>query len=204
MADPETHGGRSPGAGRDEDLSGLLRTFQPGDRVAEERLFRAVYEELARMAHRQLLQERTGHSLQTTALVNEAYLRLVDGSWQHDWQGRRHFFWAAAESMRRILVEHARRLGAAKRGGGWDRVELDPDRLGIERGPALVALDDAITSLESFDPRKALIVKLRYFVGLTVEETAQVVDLGPRTVKQEWRIARLWLRRELVGPGGSE
>lgn len=188
----------------DEELTELLRTFRSGDREAEERLFRSVYDELARMAHGQLLRERAGHSLQTTALVNEAYLRLADGSWDQNWQSRRQFFWAAAESMRRILVDRARRMAREKRGGARKRVDLDPDDLGLARSEELVALDDALSELETLDQRKSLIVKLRYFVGLTVEETAEMVDLCPRTIKEEWRIARLWLRREIAGAAETE
>lgn len=185
------------------ELTALLRAFTAGDRAAEEQLFRSVYDELSRMAHQQLRGERAGHSLQTTALVNEAYLRLADGSWDRSWHCRRQFFWAAAESMRRILVDRARRAGRARRGGAWKRVNLDPECFPSQCDEELLALDETIAKLEALDPRKAHIVKLRYFVGLTVEETAEIVAVSPRTVKEEWRIARLWLRREIAGKDGS-
>jgi len=185
-----------------EDLSVLLRAVREGERDAEDRLFALVYRELQRIAHRQLLDEPAGQSLQTTALVNEAYLRLAGSSGGQSWENRRHFFWAAAESMRRILVDRARSRRRLKRGGDRTRLDIDLDhvcRIGSEREPEILDLDDALTKLEAFDPRKAKIVQLRYFVGLTVEETAEIMEVSPRTVKEEWRVARLWLYREING-----
>lgn len=185
-----------------ESVSQLIEAARGGDSEAEARLFGTVYRELHRLARTQLAKERAGITLQTTALVHEAYLRLAGNSWKQGWEGRQHFFWAAAESMRRILVDHARRRGALKRGGGRSRTDLEVAEVvsdEAERDDAMtLSVDEAIRGLESLDPRKAVVVKLRYFVGMTVDETAQALDLSPRTVKSEWRVARLWLRREIA------
>ncbi len=143
--------------------------------------------------------ERPNHTLQPTALVNEAYLRLVDGT-RVEWQNRAHFFGIAARAMRQILVDHARELAAAKRGGGWQRVTLD-ERLDVvsEGEIDVVDLDAALSQLAEMDVRMARIVELRFFAGLTAEEVAEVLDISRRTVQREWRVARMWMRRELSG-----
>ena len=173
-----------------------LTSVRSREAGSESRLFALVYEELRAIAHRKMGGERSGHILQTTALVNEAYLRMV-GREKQDWEGRRHFLGAAAESMRRILVDQARSRDRLKRGGGWKRAPIDPASLAIERDPDLLALDDALENFAALDERKSLVVKLRYFVGLSIEEIAEVLQVSPRTVKEDWRIARLWLRREI-------
>jgi RNA polymerase sigma factor (TIGR02999 family) len=156
-----------------------------------------VYEELRRLAGHYLRLERPGHTLQPTALLHEAFLRLV-GQREVVWQNRAHFFGIAAQMMRRILVDHARRKMAAKRDASAYRVELAlPEGEAEDREPELLALDEALTQLEELDPRQARIVELRFFGGLTVEETAEVTGVSTRTVKREWRTARAWLRSEL-------
>jgi RNA polymerase sigma-70 factor (ECF subfamily) len=157
-----------------------------------------VYEELRRLAHRYMEGERRGHTLQTTALVNEAYLRLV-GYNRMRWQDRAHFFAVSAQVMRRILVDHARRHNV-KRGAGVQHVDLDEAAV-VARDPTadLVALDDAMTALASLDPRKGQIIEMRFFGGLSVEETAEALDVSPATVRRDWSIAKLWLYRELAG-----
>jgi RNA polymerase sigma factor (TIGR02999 family) len=182
-----------------KDVTQLLADWSHGDREALDKLMPLVYDELRRVASHYLRRERPGHTLQTTALVHEAYLRLVD---QKDvrWENRAHFFSIAAEAMRRILVEHARSHHAAKRGGGGPKLSLDeavdwPE----ERAVDLVALDDALTSLTAIDPQKSRIVELRFFGGLTMEEVAQLLGVSLATVERGWRIAKLWLRREITG-----
>lgn len=178
-------------------MTGLLAAWSQGDHAALERLIPLVERELQRLAHRYLRRERPGHTLQTTALVNEAYLRLA-GQRETRWQNRAHFFGIAASMMRRILIDHARKVAGAKRGGGAPRVPLDEERVvGEERAAELVALDDALEALASVDERKARIVELRYFAGLSVEECAEVLHVHPDTVGREWRRARAFLRREL-------
>ena len=165
-------------------------------------LFPAVYEELRRLAGRHLRRERPDHTLQPTALVHEAYMRLAE---QHGaaWPSRAHFFGAAAVMMRRILVNHAHAHNAAKRGGGVTRVTLDESvSWAGERDVDLVALDEALTALADQDPRQGRVVELRFFAGLSVEATAEVLGISPATVKREWSVAKAWLRRELTrGPG---
>ncbi len=179
------------------DLSILLRAWSSGDESALERLAPLVYDELHRLAHRYMARERAGHTLQTTALVNEAYLRLVDVN-SVQWQDRAHFFAIAAKLMRRILVDFARTRGYQKRGGNLQRVSFD-EALVITPKPSedLVKLDDALQSLAEMDPRKAQVVELRYFGGLSVEETAAVLKVAPITVMRDWNIAKLWLCKEL-------
>jgi len=179
------------------DLSILLRAWSSGDESALERLAPLVYDELHRLAHRYMARERAGHTLQTTALVNEAYLRLVDVN-SVQWQDRAHFFAIAAKLMRRILVDFARTRGYQKRGGNLQRVSFD-EALVITPKPSedLVKLDDALQSLAEMDPRKAQVVELRYFGGLSVEETAAVLKVAPITVLRDWNIAKLWLCKEL-------
>jgi RNA polymerase sigma factor (TIGR02999 family) len=164
-----------------------------------------VYAELRRVAARSMRRERAGHTLQPTALVNEAYLRLRKDHGQR-WQNRTHFLAIAALSMRQILVERARARGAAKRGGGGQvRVTLaDIPAPTADESPDLLALDEALTALERIDPGKARIVELRYFGGLTVEETADLVGVSPATVKRSWTMARAWLKRELSAPAGAK
>jgi RNA polymerase sigma-70 factor (ECF subfamily) len=185
-----------------EDVSALLRAWSGGDGAALDRLTPIVYEELRRLASYYMKGERDGHSLQTTALVNEAYLRLVNIQ-RMQWQDRAHFFAVSAQLMRRILVDYARRHNL-KRGGGMVQVSLHDGAL-ITPGKDLdiVMLDGALTSLAAMDPRKAEIVEMRFFGGLNVEETAEVLRISPITVKRDWRAAKLWLYRELTGGGDA-
>jgi RNA polymerase sigma-70 factor (ECF subfamily) len=187
-----------------DDVSTLLRAWSDGDRSALEKLTPIVNEELHRLAQRYMKGERPGHSLQTTALVNEAYLRLVDYE-RMQWHNRAHFFAVSAQLMRRILVDHARRHNL-KRGGGAPRVSLDEAAMigGLEAPTDIAALDDALNALERLDPRKVQVVEMRFFGGLTVEETAEVLKVSPVTVKREWRGARAWLYRELTGGTADE
>ncbi|MGA3040273.1 MAG: sigma-70 family RNA polymerase sigma factor [Bryobacteraceae bacterium] len=181
-----------------EDISMLLRAWSDGDQSALEKLTPFVYGELRRLASRYLKRERPGHSLQTTALVNEAYLRLVDYE-RMQWQDRAHFFAVSAQVMRRILVEHARRHNL-KRGGGVPHLSLEEAAVvGGGQDADLVALDDAMNGLARIDPRKVQVVEMRFFGGLSVEETAEVLKISPVTVKRDWRGARAWLYRELTG-----
>jgi len=178
------------------DLTALLRDASEGDQNALDRLMPLVYGELRKIAASYLRQERKDHTLQPTALVHEAYLRLTH---QKDvaWQNRAHFFGIAAQMMRRILVDHARKRQAAKRdASAWKVATAEVDD-GAESAPELLALDRALEELEKIDPQQAKIVELRFFGGLTVEETAEVAGISPRTVKREWRTAKAWLRREI-------
>jgi RNA polymerase sigma-70 factor (ECF subfamily) len=176
----------------------LLRAWSNGDTSALERLTPIVYEELHRLARRYMRGERPDHSLQTTALVNEAYLRLV-GYERMKWQNRAHFFAVSAQLMRRILVEHARRHNL-KRGDGVPHVSLDEAALvGGNRAADLVALDDAMNTLAQLDPRKAQVVEMRFFGGLSVDETAAVLKVSPATVMRDWSTAKAWLYRDLAG-----
>ena len=184
-------------------MSGLLRAWSNGDQSALERLTPIVYDELHRLARRYMRRERSGHSLQTTALVNEASMRLVDYR-RMEWQNRAHFFAVAAQLMRRILVEHARRHNL-KRGGGLAHVSLDEAPvIGGSEDADLAALDDAMNALERIDPRKVQVVEMRFFGGLSVEETAEVLKVSPVTVKRHWRAAKAWLYRELTGRSGAD
>ena len=179
-------------------VSGLLRAWSDGDRAALDRLTPIVYDELRRLASRYMRSERTGHSLQTTALVNEAYMRLVDYK-SMQWQNRAHFFAVSAQLMRRILVDHARRHNL-KRGGGVQHVSFeDTAEVGGDRAADLVALDDAMHALARIDPRKVQVVEMRFFGGLSVEETAEVLKVSPVTVMRDWNTAKAWLYRELTG-----
>jgi len=179
------------------DVTGLLRAWGNGDRGAIERLTPIVYQELRRLARRYLRGERAGHSLQATALVNEAYVRLVDYK-RMQWQNRAHFFAVSAQLMRRILVEHARRRNL-KRGGAVQHVSLeDAAEVGQGRPTDLVALDDAMNALGRFDARKVQVVEMRFFGGLSVEETAEVLKVSPVTVMRDWNTAKAWLHRELT------
>ncbi len=178
-------------------ITQLLIRWRDGDRVALDELLPKVYNELRRLANHYLRQERAGHTLQPSDLVHEAYLRLVDEK-EVDWQNRAHFFGIAAVRMRHILVEHARSRQAAKRGGGEYRLSLsEADRPAERRDVNLLALDDALQRLEAMDAQKARIVELRYFGGLTIEETAEALKISPATVKRDWSMARAWLRSEI-------
>ena len=184
--------------GQFRDVSGLLQAWAAGDRGALDRLTPVVYDELRRLARGYLRRERTGHSLQTTALVNEAYVRLVDYK-RMQWQNRAHFFAVSAQLMRRILVEHARRHNL-KRGADVQHVSLEAAaEVGGARSDDLVALDDALKALERLDHRKAQVVEMRFFGGLSVEETAEVLKVSPITVMRDWNTAKAWLYRELAG-----
>ena len=179
------------------DVTGLLRAWGNGDHGALERLTPVVYEELRRLARRYLRGERAGHSLQATALVNEAYVRLVDYK-RMQWQNRAHFFAVSAQLMRRILVEHARRRNL-KRGVAVQHISLEEAaEVGRGRRRDLVALDDAMNALARFDARKVQVVEMRFFGGLSVEETAEVLKVSPVTVMRDWNTAKAWLHRELT------
>ena len=177
---------------RPEEVTGLLVAWSKGDETAYEKLVPLVYDELHKLAHRYMSRERPGHTLQTTALVGEAYLRLVDQ--KVHWQNRSHFFAIAAEVMRRILVDYARQRQYAKRGGDAQKVELNEAMvMARERSRELVALDEALKELAKFDQRKSRVVELRFFGGLSVEETAEVLKISVNTVKRDWSTARTWL-----------
>lgn len=181
---------------RVEDVTSLLIASSNGDQEALNRLLPLVYDELRRLANRYLHRERVDHTLQPTALVHEAYLRLIDQ--KVTWANRAHFFGVAAEMMRRILIDHARTRQAAKRGSGGMKISLD-DILEIsdERAADLIALDEALKALAEFDQQKARVVELRYFGGLSIEETAEVMGVGTATITRQWRLAKAWLYHEL-------
>lgn len=186
----------TPSSSRQE-VTQLLGDWSSGDAGALERLIPLVQPELHRLAHHYMSRERAGHTLQTTALINEAYLRLADNS-NPRWQNRNHFVAAAAQLMRRIMVDHARERLSLKRGGGAVRVTLDESAwVTNSRSEELLALDEALENLAKLDPRKSQIVELRYFGGLTAEETADFLDLSLRTVEREWNMAKAWLYRAL-------
>jgi RNA polymerase sigma factor (TIGR02999 family) len=185
-----------------DEISTLLRAWSDGDHAALDKLTPIVYHELHRLAGRYMNREHPGHSLQTTALVNEAYMRLVDYR-RMQWQDRAHFFAVSAQLMRRILVDHARRHNQ-KRGGDVQHVSLDEALVvggddGPDPGGDLVALDNALDALGRIDPRKMQVVEMRFFGGLSVEETAEVLKVSTVTVKRDWRGAKAWLYRELTG-----
>jgi len=180
------------------DVTRILTAIERGDARAAEQLLPAVYEELRRLAAQKLSREKPGQTLQATALVHEAYLRLVGAEGQ-TFKSRTHFFVAAAEAMRRILIENARRKHRLKRGGGQQRVALDEAELAIEQPlEDLIALDEALCKLASIDPAKAELVKLRYFAGLTLEQTADILGISPTTAKRHWTYARAWLYRAIT------
>jgi RNA polymerase sigma factor (TIGR02999 family) len=182
-----------------EDVTGLLLAWSGGDRGALERLLPLVYGELRRRAHARLRRESPGHALETTDLVHEVYLRLVDQE-RARWQNRAHFFAIAARLMRRILVDHARSRRALKRGAGQAPVSLDlAPTLAAAPQMDYVALDEALQRLQALDERQGTVVELRFFAGLSVEETAHVLSLSPATVKREWATAKAWLFREMGG-----
>ena len=185
------------------EVTGLLRAWGGGDRHALDRLTPLVYAELRQLARRYMRRERAGNSMQSTALVHEAYLRLVDVTGA-SWQDRSHFFAVAAQVMRRILVDAARARGSVKRGGQVQRVNhstaVDLDAipaLGSAEGTQLIAIDDALSTLATMDPRKARVIELRFFGGLSVEETAAVLKISSQSVMRDWRLAKAWLLREL-------
>jgi RNA polymerase sigma factor (TIGR02999 family) len=182
-----------------EDVTQILQEVSGGNREAPARLMPLVYDELRRLADHYLRQERPDHTLQPTALVHEAYLRLIDQT-RVDWQNRAHFFGVAAQLMRRILVDHARRHRASKRGGFRQKLTLDEAvDYSQTRDVDLVKLDDALTALAKFDARQSRVVELRFFGGLTIEETAEAIGVSPATVKVDWSMAKAWLRREIGG-----
>lgn len=179
------------------DVTQMLVDWSRGDKAALDKLIPIIYQELRSLARHYMSRERPGHTLQTTALVNEAYLRLIS---QRDvkWQNRAHFFGVAAQMMRRILVDHARNINSGKRGGGALKVSLEEVALlSEERAEEVLILHEALTSLEVLDPRKSRIVELRYFGGLTVEEVAEVLGTSPVTVMRDWRAAKAWLYRTI-------
>lgn len=186
MTQPPTH-----------EVTQLLIEWSNGDKAALDKLMPLIHEELRRLAHHYMSRERRGHTLQTTALINEAYLRLVNRKNVH-WQNRAHFFAIAAQCMRSILVDHARGLAYAKRGGGGTKIPLD-DAMTVSREKAaeVVALDEALLTLSELDPKQSRVVELRFFGGLTIEETAEVLDLSPATIKREWMSAKAWLFNQL-------
>lgn len=187
MTQPSTH-----------EVTELLIEWSNGDKAALDKLMPLIHEELRRLAHYYMSHERPGHTLQTTALVNEAYLRLVNREGVH-WQNRAHFFAIAAQVMRTILVDHARSHAYAKRGGGAHKIELDEAMIvSRERAAEVVALDEALKELANLDPQQSRIVELRFFGGLTIEETAEVLDLSPATIKREWSTAKAWLYHQVA------
>jgi len=187
-----------PGDVSSENLTQLLTDWSNGDAQALEKLIPLVYRDLHRLAERYLRSESPSHTLQSTALVHEAYLRLIDQR-NTRWQNRAHFFGISAQLIRRILVDHARARKAGKRGGDAAKIQIDesvaaPEQQNLD----LVVLDDCLRALAEIDPQQARVVELRYFAGLTVEETAEVMRVSPTTVKREWRLARAWLHREIA------
>jgi RNA polymerase sigma factor (TIGR02999 family) len=184
------------------ELTALLTAWTSGDAAAFEKLSEVVYNELRRLARNQMRQERPGHTLQATALVHEAFVRIMD--WKNvEWKNRAHFFAVAAQMMRRILVDHARARRNLKRGGEWKQVTLTAaEFLPLNMHADLVAVDDALRALERADPRKGRVVELRFFGGLTVEETAEVLKISSDTVLNDWRFAKSWLLRKLSRGAG--
>jgi RNA polymerase sigma factor (TIGR02999 family) len=190
-------------ASEQPDVTQLLLQMEHGDRHAVDLLLPVVYRELRRLAAGYLQRERGGHTLQPTALVHEAYMRMVDQSRVH-WQNRAHFFGVAAQMMRRVLVDHARSQGARKRGGDVEKTQLGEELVAsLERSSELVAIDDALTALEQLDPAKARIVELRFFGGLSIEETAAATGVSVATVNRQWRTAKAWLFSELQKEHGE-
>jgi RNA polymerase sigma factor (TIGR02999 family) len=183
-----------------DDLTGLLLEWRHGDKAALETLTPLVYDELRRIAHRYVRREREGHTLQTTALVNEAFVRLA-GADKIAWQNRTHFFAVTAQVMRHILIDHARRRHYTKHGGQVRQVALeDAAAMSRQRAAELVMLDEALAELAKLDPRKSRVVELRYFGGLSLEETAEVLEVSPMTVRRDWRAAKAWLYRRMRDP----
>ena len=187
-----------------KEVTQMLRAWTRGEEGAKEELYQMVYDELRRLAHRYMSRENPGHTLQTTALVNEAYLKLTDTN-NLNWQDRAHFFAVSANVMRHILVDHARAIRAERRGGDAQQVGLE-DIIEIPQAPHkdVLALNDALDNLAKVDLRKSKVVELRYFGGLSVEETAEVLKVSADTVMRDWRLAKAWLLRELSGESGHE
>lgn len=189
------------------EITQLLLAWRGGDQTVADRLLRVIYAELHRQAARAMRREGTAHTLQATALVNEAYLRLIDQR-RVEWRNRAHFFGVAAQLMRRILVDHARARLAAKRGGGVSMLSLGDvaarEEQGIDADVDVLALHDALEKLAALDPDQARLVELRYFSGLSIEETAEALRISPATVKREWASARAWLKRELESGGAKD
>jgi RNA polymerase sigma factor (TIGR02999 family) len=186
-----------------DDLTGLLIEWGEGDKAALDRLTTLVYDQIRRIAHRYVQREREGQTLQTTALVNEAYLRLA-GSENISWQNRAHFFAVTAQVMRRILIDHARRRHYVRHGGEAQQVALEvavseAALMSLPRAAELLALDEALDELTRLDPRKSRVVELRYFGGLSLEETAKVLEVSPMTVRRDWRAAKAWLYMRVKG-----
>ena len=181
------------------EITQLLAEWSEGSQAALDKLYPLVYQELRRLAHGYLKRERKGHTLQTTALINEAYLRLVDQKHVR-WANRSHFFGISAQIMRRILIDHARRYDYSKRGGGALKISLDEAAIvAKERGRALLRLDEALNSLAKIDPRRSRVVELRHFGGLNNEEISGVLKISENTVTRDWNMARAWLYQELSG-----
>jgi RNA polymerase sigma factor (TIGR02999 family) len=179
------------------DVTQLLQAWRAGEPGVEESLFPLVYDELRRIATRYLRREREGHTLQPTALVHEAYIRLIDQT-RADWQNRAQFYGVAATMMRRILVNHARDQAAGKRGGGAQKISLDEVNISLEqKATQLVSLDEALSKLAQVDPRKERVVELIYFAGLDQKEAAEVLKVSEKTIQRDWQMAKLWLLREL-------
>ena len=182
-----------------QEITQLLTKWSSGDKAALDELIPLVYPELRRLARTYMRRENSAHTLQTSALINEAYLRLVNQQ-DVEWKNRAHFYAVAAQVMRHILVDHARKYQYRKRGGGAEHVPFDELTVMCdERAAELIALDDALSRLATLDPRKSHIVELRFFGGLTVDETAEVMKLAPITIMREWRAAKAWLGRETLG-----
>ena len=187
-----------------DEVTQLLLDWGSGDKAALDKLMPLVYEELRRLAHHYMGRERAGHTLQTTAIVNEAYLHLIDQR-NVQWQNRAHFFGIAAHLMRRVLADHARSRRSAKRGGGARQVSLEEAMIvSEERVADMEALDDALNSLAEIDERKSQIVEMRFFGGLSIKETAEVLGVSPGTVMRDWTLAKAWLRREIGKEGQDE
>lgn len=185
-----------------ENLTSLLIEWQEGDKTALDRLTPLVYDELRRIAHRYVRRERNGHTLETTALVNEAYIRLA-GSKNIAWENRSHFFAATAQVMRHVLIDHARRRLYRKRGGDAQHVPLDDaiSEMTEQRADELIVLNEALEELSKLDPRKARVVEMRYFGGLSLEETAEALNVSLMTVRRDWRAAKAWLFRRMKAEG---
>ncbi len=183
------------------DVTHILKNIEDGDRQAAEQLLPLVYDELRRLAANRMRNEKSDHTLQPTALVHEAFMRLVGAEDRPQWDGRGHFFGAASEAMRRILIENARRRDSLRRGGNLVRQELNENDVitGETNLETLLSLDEALTKLAAEDSGLAKLVELRYFTGLTIDEAAEVLGISPRTAKRNWAYARAWLRRELDG-----
>jgi RNA polymerase sigma-70 factor, ECF subfamily len=187
----------------DGEVTLLLKAMKNGDESASEKLLPLVYSELHRLARSYMRRERPDHTLQPTALINEAYLRLARDN--IDWQSRQHFIGVAANVMRRLLVDHARAHNAERRSGGADRVELGEGLMvSIERSAEVLALHDALTGLEALDPRQAKVVELRYFGGFSVAEIGDILEMSPRSVKRHWALARIWLLKQMNNVRGPD